>query len=248
MSEACCTLPPVQAEYTSKGSFETVAGLKTYKTGPADATTAVILIYDVFGITPQIQQGADMLAASGKHPFQVLIPDFLKGEYAQGSWFGPNAGEEGKKAIGKYFGPDGVGNPGVVTGLLKKVVEEIKGAGTVTKFGAVGYCWGAKIVSINLTEGTAFSVAAEVHPSMMTPEDGSKIVKPIIVLASKDEDAEIVKAFGANLKVPNVVDFYNESPHGWMTTRADLKDEKMAANFAKGYQAVSDFFHEHLSL
>jgi len=217
------------------------------KTGPSDATSAIILIYDVFGIGPQISQGADMLAASGTHPFQVLIPDFLKGEYAQKTWFGPAATDEDKATMGKYFGPGGTGNVNVVSDLLTKVVEDVKSKGTVKQFGVVGYCWGAKIVSISLTEGTPFSVGGQVHPSFTVPEDASKIVTPLIVLPSKDEDAATIKAFEANLKVPHYVNFYPESPHGWMATRADLKDDKARANFEKGYQEVSDFFHKHLA-
>ena len=55
---ACCTLPPVQAEYTPKGSYSDFTGLKTYITGEEDAKQAVLIVYDVFGFSPQILQGA----------------------------------------------------------------------------------------------------------------------------------------------------------------------------------------------
>jgi len=70
-----------------------------------------------------------------------------------------------------------------------------------------------QVVSVNLTEGTPFSVGGEVHPSMMVPDDASKIVVPTIVLASQDEDVATIKGFEANLKVDKFVDFYNEAPH-----------------------------------
>ena len=68
-------------------------------------------------------------------------------------------------------------------------------------------------MSLGTTEGTPFDVAAEVHPSALSPSDAPKITVPIVVLASGDEDVKIVKAFGEALKVPNFIDFYPEAPH-----------------------------------
>jgi len=54
---ACCKLPPVEAEYSPKGSYEKINGYKTYVTGPEDSDKAIVAIYDVFGFSPQILQG-----------------------------------------------------------------------------------------------------------------------------------------------------------------------------------------------
>jgi hypothetical protein len=54
---ACCQLPPVEAEYTPKGSYAELEGLKTYFSGPEDAKSAILMVYDVFGFSPQIVQG-----------------------------------------------------------------------------------------------------------------------------------------------------------------------------------------------
>jgi len=84
--------------------------------------------------------------AGGKHPFQVLIPDFLEGSYADPNWFEPSkATPEMRMAMGKFFGPGGPANPTVMQKKLIEVVEEIKGGGEVEKFGVMGYCWGAKV-------------------------------------------------------------------------------------------------------
>jgi dienelactone hydrolase len=144
-NEACCTIPPVQADYTHKGEFTTLANLKTYKTGPAEAKTAIILIYDVFGFGAQIQQGADLLghATSGPRQYQVLIPDFLEGNLADPGWFPPDSAEK-QQAMGKYFGPAGPAGAGVMLGKLASVVEAVKESG-IEKIAVVGYCWGAKV-------------------------------------------------------------------------------------------------------
>jgi hypothetical protein len=57
LTPACCSLPPVSAEYTPKGTYGKVAGLKSYTVGPEDAKAAVLVVYDVFGYSPQILQG-----------------------------------------------------------------------------------------------------------------------------------------------------------------------------------------------
>jgi hypothetical protein len=75
---ACCTVPPVQAEYTPKGryevsrcsvqasewpgdphgrAFQDIEGLHTYVTGPADAATAILFVFDIFKFSAQGLQG-----------------------------------------------------------------------------------------------------------------------------------------------------------------------------------------------
>lgn len=52
MSSACCSIPPVidQTNYKPKGTYEKLGNFnKAYITGPKDAETAVIGIYDIFG-------------------------------------------------------------------------------------------------------------------------------------------------------------------------------------------------------
>jgi dienelactone hydrolase len=60
-------------------------------TGPEDATNAILIVYDVFGYSPQILQGADLLASQG---YKVVMPDFLLGKYVDGAWFSPSATKE----------------------------------------------------------------------------------------------------------------------------------------------------------
>lgn len=60
LTQACCTLPPVSAEYTPKGTWGQTAGLKAYQIGPEDAQKAILMVYDVFGFSPQILQGESL--------------------------------------------------------------------------------------------------------------------------------------------------------------------------------------------
>jgi len=245
-SEACCTIPPVSANYKEKGEFVEIDGLKTYITGPETATTAVVLIYDVFGFGPQILQGADILAhASSKHQFRVFIPDFLVGNLADPNWFPPDTAEK-RKAVGSYFGPQGPANADVMLSKLLSIVDVLKEEKSVQKLGVVGYCWGAKIVSVASTENTPFGAAVELHPSGLDPADAPKITIPLCMLASQDEDGPTVKAFDDGLVVPKLVETYDGAPHGWMTSRGDLEDPKGKIDYERGYTTVLEFLHKYL--
>lgn len=79
MSSACCSIPPVidQTNYKPKGTYEKVGHFeKAYVTGPPDAHTVLLGIYDIFGYFNQTLQGADILADKG---YRVVLPDFFRG-------------------------------------------------------------------------------------------------------------------------------------------------------------------------
>jgi hypothetical protein len=65
---ACCSLPPVQAEYTNKGSYKTIEDLNTYVTGPSDAKTLIISVYDI--VSPRRSY---FVARSHRHPLECEL-------------------------------------------------------------------------------------------------------------------------------------------------------------------------------
>ena len=62
-------------------------------------------------------------------------------------------------------------------------------------------------------------MAASGHPSLIDAKEAEAISIPFCILASKDEDANDVKAFADNLKGPKHSETYSEMPHGWMAAR-----------------------------
>jgi len=72
-------------------------------TGPADAKKVILVTYDIFGFSPQLIQGAGILAYSNKtSPYRITIPDFFKGEGAQLAWYAPGS-EDGPAKIKELF-------------------------------------------------------------------------------------------------------------------------------------------------
>jgi len=245
-SKACCSVPPVVSEgYKEKGEWITINGMKTYATGPKDAKSALLVIYDIFGFFPQTLQGADILAHSDKdHQYQVFMPDFFDGKPADISWYPPDNDEKGKK-LGEFFSTQAA--PPKTLERIPKVLKEIEGQRSgIQQWGVVGYCWGGKIVNLSSQKDTLFKAAASCHPAMVDANDAPGITIPFAMLPSKDEPKDDVEKWHKGVKTKNIVEWYPNQVHGFMAARGDLKDESVKADYEKAYKTLLNFFHEHL--
>ncbi|CAK3957970.1 AIM2 family [Lecanosticta acicola] len=245
-SHACCTVPPVVADgYKEKGEWTTIQGMKTYATGPKDAKTAILVVYDIFGFFPQTLQGADILAHSDKeHQYQVFMPDFFDGKPADISWYPPDTDEKGKK-LGEFFQTKAT--PPKTLERIPKVLDEIQSQrSSIQQWGIVGYCWGGKIVNLSSQQGTRFKAAASCHPAMVDANDAPGISIPFAMLPSKDEPKEDVEKWQQAVKTKNIVQWWPNQVHGFMAARADLKDPAVEADYKKAYELLLNFFHENL--
>lgn len=239
--KSCCQLPPIQAEYTPKGTYSDIDGLKTYVSGPEDAKAAILIIYDVFGFSPQIIQGADLLASQG---FRVVMPDICKGTYCTPDMF--DGSEAGNKKKADFFS----GFPGAISSQSETVNKLISGLKSKhASLGAVGYCWGYKVLVVSdaFKQVGAFAGA---HPSFIAEDDADKISQPLALLPSEGEDMKIINAIYDAVEKKNpgksFVKHYDQVPHGWMAARGDLKNEPGLSSYQDGYQTLSNFFKQYL--
>lgn len=245
-SEACCRIPPVVSKgYEPKGKYIELDGMKTYVTGPSKATTALFLVFDIFGYFPQTIQGADILAHSDKeHQYQVFMPDFFKDEPLSIDDFPPDTDEK-KARLGKFF-KEKASPPDTVSKIPSLVKAAEKYNSAITTWGVMGYCWGGKIAVLCSGKDTLFKAAVQVHPGMVDPADAEKCTIPMCVLASKDEPVDDIKKFDEALTVTKHVETFDTQIHGWMAARADLSDEKVLAEYERGYKITLTFFHDNL--
>ncbi|KAI1449200.1 hypothetical protein F5Y02DRAFT_253355 [Annulohypoxylon stygium] len=245
-SEACCNIPPVVATgYTAKGAYEELGGFKSYVTGPKEATKGIITIYDIFGYYPQTLQGADILSTSDhSQKYKVFIPDWFNGEPAPLSWFPPDT-EEKQKSLGAFFQKN---SPLSVAAKVPDYVSAVSAKHPEIKTWAIlGFCWGGKVVSLVTSKpDTVFKAGVEAHPAMVDPADAEHIKVPLALLASKDETPEDVKKFEANLTGPKHVETFGDQIHGWMAARSDLEDERVKAEYIRGYETVLKFLSQHI--
>jgi dienelactone hydrolase len=203
------------------------------------------LVYDIFGYQDQTLQGADILAHSDKeHPYQVYMPDFFDGDYIRLSDYPPQTDEQ-KSKLGSWFGDKA--NP---EKAQKRIPQCLKAAeesnSNIKAWGAVGYCWGGKMVSLASGPGTPFKAAAQSSPAMIDPKDAEKVSIPMCMLASKNEPADDVKKYEQALKGVKHVEIYETQIHGFMSARGDLKEKEVLKEYERGYKTVLTFFHNTL--
>ncbi|KAI0549460.1 Alpha/Beta hydrolase protein [Xylaria curta] len=241
-SEACCRVPPVVGEgYEPKGRYIELDGLKTYVTGPTDADKAILVAYDIFGFFPQTLQGADILATGDA---QVFMPDFFNGNPAKMEWY-PPVSDEQKAIMGEWFKTAqwSIHKP-KLPGILQAAAKTNP---NIKAWGVVGYCWGGKMASmVGGDEPGLFKVAVQTSPAAIDAEEGARVKIPTMLLASNGESAADVKQYEERLTVPKYVERFNDQLHGWMSARADLKDDRVKSEYERGYALALKFLHEHL--
>ncbi|KAI1426231.1 Alpha/Beta hydrolase protein [Xylaria sp. FL1777] len=245
-SEACCKIPPIVDEvYEPKGQYIDVGGIKTYVTGPPDANKAILSVYDVFGFFPQTLQGADILATGDtEQSYQIFVPDFFEGSFVDIAWYPPVTDEQ-KTLIGDWFkGATWPIHQPKIPGILQ-AAEKLNT--NIKSWGIMGYCWGGKMASIVAgDEPGLFKVAVQTSPALVDVGDAARVKIPTMLLASKDESVETVKEYEEHLNVPKHVERFSDQVHGFMSARANLKDDRVKAEYERGYQLALNFFHQHL--
>ena len=86
---------------------------------------------------------------------------------------------------------------------------------------------------------------------MVDAADAKAISNPIIMLPSKDEPADDIKAFQEALK-PEIKEqslfkTYETMHHGWAAARADLSDSDNKKKFTEAYEDLANFFNKNVS-
>jgi dienelactone hydrolase len=134
------------------------------------------------------------------------------------------------------------------TGAVKipKILADIEAAYGPKTWGAVGFCWGGKLVSLTSGPKTPFKATCQAHPGMIDAADAAKITVPTCMLASEDESVEEVKEWEEALKVEKLVEVFPDQVHGWMSARGDLEDEKVRGEYERGYKIFLEFFAKFL--
>ncbi|TAQ83639.1 hypothetical protein B7494_g8036 [Chlorociboria aeruginascens] len=249
-SPACCKTAPIQSktQYEPIGMYTTIAGIKTYVTGPSTSTSAVLLIYDIFGYYPQTLRGADILSTfptADNSGIRVYMPDWFDGDVADIANY-PADTPEKEKYILAFFKKQANPERNIEkVGKWMMAVKEDEAKG-IEKWGVAGYCWGGKIVSMISGEGTEFKAAAQCHPSLMEAKDADDVTIPMMILPSMDEDAQVMKDFENRLKGDKYSETFGDQVHGWMASKADFEDARKTEEFHRGYKLLGDWFTKYL--
>ena len=156
---------------------------------------------------------------------------------------------DSKKATMENFRKTKADIPAAVTSLLDTTAAAKTQFPQVSKWAAFGLCWGGKVAVLASADSTPFTASGQTHPGRLAAEDASALTIPYILLASKDEAADVVAEYAKILKQDGkvgVVETYGTMFHGWMGARADLQDEENATEFERGYTQAAKFFASYL--
>jgi len=230
---SCCptTITARKSDYVPKT-------VPFYETGAATSAKVLVFVYDIFGMSPQVRQVADLIAdATG---YRVIIPDFFDGKPWPMEKFPPGEGDDLMgwiKSAGDYSR---------IRALLVPVLERVRAQGAKS-VGLVGFCWGARMCMNALQEGLVDAVAL-CHPSFVEDKDfegGIASLKGgVAILRSKDEaPMQPTKDIFAAANSPKfVVADFDNMHHGFMGARADFNDAENVKAVEEGVKIVSNFF------
>ena len=229
--EDCCPtdIPPVvKADaYKESGSWEEVNGMKVYLAGPKDAKSAVLLVYDIFGIHPNVLQISDSLAKEGH---RVVMPDLFRGKEWPIAKFPPTDKDEFHGWLGKEAAYDKVSKD-----IFQCRDKYFPGIG----YGVLGFCWGGSIAfQCAIDDEEHVKAIATAHPSFVTPDMAGKVTKAsAMVLPSKDEAPmlDVKEALEKNKTLAHWERFDNMH-HGFCAARGDwaVAEQQSAATRAIG--------------
>ncbi|KAL6188704.1 hypothetical protein ACLB2K_040095 [Fragaria x ananassa] len=237
----CCSNPPTLNPTSGSGHVEKLGGLDSYLTGSPDSKLAIVLVSDIFGYdAPNLRKLADKIAAAG---FFAVVPDFFYGDpyvlAADGSrdslpaWLKGHGADKGFEDV-------------------KVVIEALKSKG-VCAIGAVGFCWGAKVV-VELAKGDFIQAAVLAHPSFVTLDDIKAVKVPISILGAEIDrmsPPELVKQFEealtAKSEIKSHVKIFPKVSHGW-TVRYDVSDEEAVKPAEEAHKDMLDWFVNHVKM
>ncbi|KAI7738508.1 hypothetical protein M8C21_000212, partial [Ambrosia artemisiifolia] len=130
--------------------------------------------------------------------------------------------------------------------FAKPVIHALKEKG-ISKVGAAGFCWGAKVV-VELAKDADIQAAALLHPTFVTLDDIKGVKVPVAILGAEFDQIsppELVKQFEdalqAKPEVDHFVKIYPGVSHGW-TVRYRDEDVTAGKRAQEAHQDLVDWF------
>jgi len=234
-------------DYRPKGEYKAIGGAKkAYVVGDGESSKIIIVAYDAFGFAWQTQQGADILAETVGA--RVVMPDFFDGKPLDPKLFPPKTDEDRKK-IEEWFAT--TGNFATRIDEFYAVAEALRAEG-VTKIGALGYCWGGKMLILAGRKADKVDAIATAHPARMAVDDAKELAIPIGLFPSQNENEKECEEFMKILETKsfahkNEYKYYPTVHHGWAAARADLESEENLKQYKDVYERLCAYFHKVLN-
>ncbi|TFY74577.1 hypothetical protein EWM64_g9437 [Hericium alpestre] len=242
----------VRHEGTPEGRFEDIGGIRTYSRSPLATTprtrrpsTSALAI----PLTTPGQLLADDFARNG---FQVYLPDLFDGDPVPEDAISLNATVSANFGFRAWLARNSFGES---LPKVKAVIHALKESG-VSRFGAIGFCYGGRHV-FDLAYEQKIHVSVASHPSFVQAEDleiyAQKASAPLLLNtcevdgqfpAEKQARADEVLG-GGKFKYGYERTYWPECTNEF-AVRGDLSDPNVKAGKEGSFEASVRWFLEHL--
>ncbi|TGZ59348.1 hypothetical protein CRM22_009126 [Opisthorchis felineus] len=221
------------------------------KEGPLCNSSALIVVYDIFGIDIlQTRRFADLLAERTHR--RVVMPDFFRGRPWLLKNFPPKDGGEFVKWV------ETAGSWDVVSADLKSAHEFLlaDGLNSSAPLGIIGFCWGGK-QAVRACSGDSharelgfkFLAGVSLHGAFLGPEDAEDLTVPMLFMpAGDDPDVGPIKVildkkpFGAQCAYHR----FDSETHGFAAARGDWNVPHTREAIMKALDLTANFFNKQL--
>lgn len=225
----------------------------TISTGPGDSVRAwvvyperttkapvVIVVHEIFGLSPWIRSVADQLAADG---FVAVAPDFLTMKNVPGSPENPD-GQAARAAIQTLDMND-------VHRQISAVAQyAMRLPAAAPRYGIVGFCWGGAVSFEHAVRSPSLGASVVYYGTSPPPARLASVRAPVLGLYGSD-DARVnatvpaadsaMKALGKTYRPI----FYEGAGHGFLRQQDGREGKNLAAARAAWPETIS-WFRTHL--
>lgn len=206
----------------------------------ASNAPVVIVVHEIYGLTPWIRSIADQLAAEG---FIAIAPDYITGK-------------------GVEDGPDGPPREAAVAAIRALSQEEVQERtdavarfgmalpAAAQKYGIVGFCWGGSTSFQHAVHAPGVGAAVVYYGSSPATESLTSVRAPVLGLYGGD-DARVnatIPAADSAMKAMGktyVQEIYDGAGHGFLRQQ-DGRDGANLAASQKAWPATIAWFKRHL--
>lgn len=200
----------------------------------------IVVVHEIFGLTPWIRSVADQLAADG---FIAIAPDFLTGKGLTDSPEGPP--REAAVAAVRQLSRDEV----------QSRIDAVARYGmalpaAAKRYGIVGFCWGGSVSFHHAVHAPGLGAAVVYYGSSPETASLTSVRAPVLGLYGGDDarvNATIAAADSALSALGKVYDqeIYPGAGHGFLRQQ-DGRDGANLAAAQKAWPATVAWFRRHL--
>ncbi len=234
------TASPRHSEWASIGTG--ADSVRAFVVFPERSTKApvVIVVHEIFGLTPWVRAVADQLAADG---FIAVAPDLLTGRIPAG--LSDQQSADTARVIIRTLD----------AGWVQRTLDAVARYGTSLpaangSYGIVGYCWGGSTSFEHAAHASALGASVVYYGSSPPAERLANVRAPVLGLYGEQDERvnstipradSVLRAMGRTYEK----EIYAGAGHGFLRQQTGMAGANMAATRLAWPRTVA-FFRKHL--